>query len=42
MQKYRDALRRARLFSIPILTQDQFFNFIGIEGGKSDVRRLQG
>jgi len=42
MQKYRDALRRARMFSIPILTQDQFFNFIGVEGTKSDTRRLQG
>lgn len=42
MQKYRDALRRAQMFSIPILTQDQFFNFIGVEGTQSDVRRLDG
>ena len=41
-QRYEDALRRAKLFSIPVLTQEQFFNFIGIEGTLSDVRRLQG
>lgn len=41
-QRYEDALRRARMFSIPVLTQEQFFNFIGIEGAVSDVRRIQG
>ena len=41
-QRYEDALRRAGMFSIPVLTQEQFFNFIGIEGAVSDVRRLQG
>jgi hypothetical protein len=41
-QRYEDSLRRARMFSIPVLTQEQFFNFIGIEGAVSDVRRLQG
>ncbi|MFQ5429254.1 MAG: hypothetical protein ACE5E1_02990 [Phycisphaerae bacterium] len=41
-QRYRDSLLRAKLFSIPVLTQDQFFNFIGIEGTVSDIRRLEG
>ncbi|HWL93466.1 MAG TPA: hypothetical protein VNT79_08010 [Phycisphaerae bacterium] len=41
-ERYRDARRRAMYFSVPILTQDQFYNFIGIEGKLSDIRRLQG
>lgn len=40
--RYRDAKRRASYFSIPTLTQDQFYNFVGIEGKLSDIRRLQG
>ncbi|MFQ5502041.1 MAG: hypothetical protein ACE5EQ_07030 [Phycisphaerae bacterium] len=41
-ERYRDALRRAKAFHVPLLTQEQFFNFIGIEGTRSDIRRLQG
>ena len=41
-ERYRDARRRAAYFSVPVLTQDQFYNFIGIEGKLSDIRRLQG
>ncbi len=40
--RYRDALYRANAFSVPLLTQEQFFNYIGIEGTRKDVRRLEG
>lgn len=40
-ERYRDSLWRAQNFSVPVLTQEQFFNFIGIEGTRADVRRLQ-
>lgn len=40
--RYQDAILRAQYLSIPVLTQEQFFNFIGVEGTVSDVRRLQG
>lgn len=41
-ERFRDARRRAAYFSVPVLTQEQFYNFIGIEGKLSDIRRLQG
>lgn len=41
-ERYREARRRAAYFSVPVLKQDQFYNFIGIEGKLSDIRRLQG
>ncbi len=41
-ERYQDAHRRASYFSVPTLTQDQFYNFVGIEGKLSDIRRLQG
>ncbi|MBX3395008.1 MAG: hypothetical protein KF841_06535 [Phycisphaerae bacterium] len=41
-ERFRDARRRATYFSVPVLTQEQFYNFIGIEGKLSDIRRLQG
>ncbi len=41
-ERYHDALLRAQYLSIPVLTQEQFYNFIGVEGTVSDVRRLQG
>jgi len=41
-ERYRDSLWRAQNFSVPVLTQEQFFNFIGVEGTRADVRRLQG
>jgi len=40
--RYRDALYRAKAFSVPLLTQEQFFNYIGIEGTRKDIRRLEG
>lgn len=39
--RYRDSLWRARNFSVPVLTQEQFFNYVGIEGTRADIRRLQ-
>lgn len=41
-ERYRDSLWRAQNFSVPVLTQEQFFNYIGVEGTRADVRRLQG
>lgn len=41
-ERYRDSLWRAQNFSVPVLTQEQFFNFVGIEGTRADIRRLQG
>lgn len=40
-ERYRVVLLRARTFSVPVLTQDVFYNFVGIEGTQSDIRRLQ-
>ncbi len=40
-ERYREVLLRARSFSVPVLTQDVFYNYLGIEGTRSDVRRLQ-
>jgi hypothetical protein len=40
-ERYREAIRRAEMFSIPRLPQDRFLNFVGIEPGPGAVRRLQ-
>ncbi len=39
-EKYYQAVRRAEMFAIPRLRQDQFFNFIGIEIGPDAAKRL--
>lgn len=40
-QTYEEAIRRAELLGIPRLSQDVFFNFIGLEPGVTVARRLQ-
>ncbi len=39
-ERYFRAIRRAEMFAIPRLRQDQFFSFIGIEIGPDAVKRL--
>lgn len=39
-ERYFRAIRRAEMFAIPRLRQDQFLNFIGIEIGPDAVKRL--
>ena len=41
-EKYFEAIRRAEMFGIPRLRQDQFFNFIGIEIGPNSAKQLLG
>lgn len=39
-EKYYEAIRRAEMFSVPRLRQDQFFNFVGLESGADTMKRL--
>ncbi|GMU35568.1 MAG: hypothetical protein AMXMBFR20_34390 [Planctomycetia bacterium] len=38
--RYDEAIYRARMFSIPRLPQDRFFNFVGLESGREAARAL--
>lgn len=40
-ERYRQAVERAMLLSIPRLPQDRFFNFIGLESGREAMRALE-
>ncbi|MFH1419435.1 MAG: hypothetical protein ABII12_14260 [Planctomycetota bacterium] len=40
LERYKLAIRRAEMFSIPRLPQDRFLNFVGIEPGPAAVRIL--
>ncbi len=39
-EKYYEAIRRAEMFSVPRLRQDQFFSFVGLESGADTMKRL--
>lgn len=39
--RYDEAIYRARMFSIPRLTQDRFFNFVGLDSGREAARALE-
>lgn len=39
-ERYKEAVERAALLSIPRLPQDRFFNFIGLESGREAMRAL--
>ncbi len=39
-EKYYEAIRRAEMFSVPRLRQDQFLNFVGLESGADAMKRL--
>ncbi|MBN2561138.1 MAG: hypothetical protein JXQ75_09430, partial [Phycisphaerae bacterium] len=38
---YDEAVERAKLFAVPVLRQEQFFNFIGIESAPDSAKRLR-